>query len=123
MLEPTIPKGPTQKIQRTRLLVQEVVETKTPKEPKAPKEPRTPKALKTPGGQVERAPKRGPGRPAGYSPITGYNHPQPLNDLSSPEKYTAWVPSSNQYVPQGFSELSDSFTHSKVRISSNLYSF
>merc|ERR1711997_1443300 len=79
-----------------------------------PKEPKTPKPPKTPGGQVERAPKRGPGRPAGYSPINGYSHPQPLNGLSSPEKYTAWVPSSNQYVPQGFSELSESFTHNKV---------
>ena len=87
---------------------------KEPKAPKAPKEPKTPKPPKTPGGQVERAPKRGPGRPAGYSPINGYSHPQPLNGLSSPEKYTAWVPSSNQYVPQGFSELSESFTHNKV---------
>ena len=87
---------------------------KTPKEPKAPKEPKTPKPPKTPGSQQERAPKRGPGRPTGYSPLNGYTHPQALNDLSSPEKYTAWVPSSNQYVPQGFSELSESFTHSKV---------
>jgi len=87
---------------------------KTPKEPKAPKEPKTPKAPKTPGSQQERAPKRGPGRPTGYSPLNGYTHPKALNDLSSPEKYTAWVPSSNQYVPQGFSELSESFTHSKV---------
>ena len=91
---------------------------KTPKEPKAPKEPKTPKAPKTPGSQQERAPKRGPGRPTGYSPLNGYTHPKALNDLSSPEKYTAWVPSSNQYVPQGFSELSESFTHSKVMIPS-----
>ena len=85
-------------------------------EPAKPKTPKTPKEPKNPKSQVERAPKRGPGRPTGYSPINGHTQPQsqPLNNLSSPEKYTAWVPSSNQYVPQGFSELSESFTHNKV---------
>ena len=97
-------------------LFNEAPEPAKPKTPKTPKEPKTPK---TPGSQMERAPKRGPGRPTGYSPINGYTQPlplniQPLNNLSSPEKYTAWVPSSNQYVPQGFSELSQSFTHNKV---------
>ena len=94
-------------------LFNEAPEPAKPKTPKTPKEPKTPKL---PGSQLERAPKRGPGRPTGYSPINGYTQQQsqPLNNLSSPEKYTAWVPSSNQYVPQGFSELSESFTHNKV---------
>ena len=103
-------------------LFNEAPEPAKPKTPKTPKEPKTPKPPKVPGSQVERAPKRGPGRPTGYSPINGYvqsplSRPlniQPLNNFSSPEKYTAWVPSSNQYVPQGFSELSESFTHNKV---------
>ena len=91
-------------------------EAPEPAKPKTPKTPKEPKPPKMPGTPVERAPKRGPGRPTGYSPINGYTQPhsQPLNNLSSPEKYTAWIPSSNQYVPQGFSELSESFTHNKV---------
>ena len=96
-------------------LFNEAPEPAKPKTPKTPKEPKTPKTPKIQGNQLERAPKRGPGRPTGYSPISGYTQPQPLNNLSSPEKYTPWVPSSNEYVPQGFSELSESFTHNKVQ--------
>ena len=107
-------------------LFNEPPEAAKPKTPKTPKEPKLPKEPKAPGTTGERAPKRGPGRPQGYSPISGYIptstfNPQPfkpLNNLSSPEKYTAWVPSSNQYVPQGFSELSESFTHNKVNFES-----
>ena len=101
-------------------LFNEPPEPAKPKPPKTPKEPKPPKEPRISGlSSIERPTKRGPGRPPGYSPINGYASAsplniQPLNNLSSPEKYTAWVPSSNQYVPQGFAELSESFTHNKV---------